>query len=458
MIPAGARVMAGVSGGADSVAMLYALHYLQKSMRFSLSVAHLHHGMRGSGADRDQDFVRQLAWKLRLPVYTDRCDVPAAAAASGLSPEMAARQARQAFFAALCSRMGADCVAVAHTLDDQAETMLMRICRGAGLRGLCGISYANPVRELRMIRPLRDVTHEQARAFLCNHGLVWREDAGNRDMRYVRNRIRHIVMPVLREQVNPAVREAVCRLGMLAAEDEAVLQELACRRYRSIRRRLPEAALLPLASVRGIAPALLRRILMCWLEQAGADLSHIGFRHLRQLGAMAADREGGAVCILPGDWEVRHEYDQLHLLRRGRERGPVPFSHTLRVPGQTVVPEAALVVTCRWSRGIVRDRRSAIGRFPAVATLNGSRCRENSITVRNRRPGDRMAPMGMRGTRKLQDIFVDAKVPVRLRRVLPVFTSGPEIIWLPGYRVARGWEVPAPDAECLKIRVRRMKG
>jgi tRNA(Ile)-lysidine synthase len=214
LLSAGDRVAIAVSGGADSVALLRTLLELRTELGIVISVAHFHHGIRGAEADADQQFVAELALSYELPFHLGLGDAPAHAREHGLSLETAARDLRHQWFAKLLAEGKADKIATAHTLNDQAETVLMRVLRGAGARGLAGISPLHT--EKRLVRPLLEISRQEIKAYLRDLKQPWREDSSNQDLAHTRNRVRHELMPLLEQQFNPGIRQTLADLAELA--------------------------------------------------------------------------------------------------------------------------------------------------------------------------------------------------------------------------------------------------
>ncbi|MGZ7090592.1 MAG: tRNA lysidine(34) synthetase TilS, partial [Candidatus Angelobacter sp.] len=226
LLKPGERVAAACSGGADSVALLHILAELRETLGLVLSVAHFHHRIRGAEADMDQQFVEELAARLQLGFHSGSGNVPEHAAESKISIETAARELRHHWFADLIKQGKADKIATAHTLDDQAETVLMRILRGTGARGLAGIAPAQKAKHL--VRPLLTTSRSEVEAYLKAKGQCWREDSSNLDLGHTRNRIRHTLLPLLERDFNPSIRQTLADLAELAhAEDEYWSDELA---------------------------------------------------------------------------------------------------------------------------------------------------------------------------------------------------------------------------------------
>ena len=429
----GQRVLVAVSGGADSVALAHLLHRGRRLLCLRPVLAHLHHGIRGRAADADAAFVRRLARRLDLPLLLERADVPAQARAAGISLEMAARVARYAFFARAARQVHAAAVLVAHTADDQAETVLLRLARGAGPQGLGGMAPVSCRNGLTILRPLLGVRHADLVALLRKHRWRWREDASNRDLHFLRNRVRHELLPLIERRLNPRFREALLRTADVLREEQVWLDELAAVDLARCRGAAAGGGLLiqPLAAQPRAAQ---RRLLRLWLAGGGLPPERLTFDAVEAVLTLARRAHGTQAVPLGDGWRVVRRYAALAL-----EAEP------------TAAPRWTLTVQSH--RGILRERPTQPGRLPARATLSARAVGGSPLTVRAWRPGDRMRPLGLRGTKKLQDIFTDAKVPRDRRAAVPVVECRGEIVWLPGYRVAQGWEVPRANSPALLVTV-----
>ena len=443
--PEGAHLLVGVSGGADSVALLHALHHWQRRHPLALTVAHLHHGIRGRAADEDRDFVRLLAWKLGAPCVDDEVDVPALARRTGVSLEMAARAARHEFFRRVAGETGAQAVAIAHTADDAAETLLLRLLRGAGTQGLCGIAASVDLGGLRVVRPLLDLSRADIEAFLRAHHIAWREDATNRDTDILRNRVRHELLPLLEQHYQPAIRRVLARTAGVLREEHFALDAAA--------RRLAAGAVDPAGRLRiprfARAPsAVRRRALARWLRARGVPAARLDTRLLDRVDALLsggtqADLAAGAVAVRTGS-----------LLEIRLTAAPTPLAspEPLSVPGRVDWPAGGCTVIAESAVGILRPPRGRIGAWPAAASIRQPR-RGEQLSLRAAWPGARIAPLGLAGSVKLQDLFVDRKIPRAERAALPILACGDEVVWVPGYRVARAWAVPTTRAPAVHLRI-----
>lgn len=454
LLRAGGSVLAAVSGGADSVALLHALVGLSPGLRLRISIAHLNHNIRGRAADADAAFVRSLARRLGVPCIAGDSNVPRIARREGISLEMAAREARYEFLRKAAKRAGADCVATAHTADDQAETILLRLIRGAGGTGLGGIRYRAVIGGLTVIRPMLDVRKADAIAFLRGIGSEWREDESNSDVEFQRNRIRHEILPLLETTLNPGVRKALLQTGHLLRDEDEWLESLAAGILRQcVAGRAP--GLMSLSSFARHPVAARRRVLRLWLTANRVPLELLDFDAIARVEALVrAVRRNATVC-LPGGWVVTKGEGNL-AIRRPRKMEMTSFRALVRVPGETVLAEQGLRIVVTVAPGIVRVRPKCPGRLPARSSLNLRGLKRRRLYVRSWWPGDRINPFGLAGSKKIQDVFVDGKVPRDERGTIPVFECGGQVVWLPGYRIARGWEVESEGAPALQILVEKL--
>ncbi len=404
-------MVVGVSGGADSVALLRTLDQLN----IPVTVAHLNHQLRGAEADADEQFVRELATELGFPVVIKSVDVKQLAESSGLSIEMAARHARHDFFAEFENAV----IVLAHHADDQAETFILKLARGAGTEGLGGMPFSQKIGKIRLIRPMLDLPRAAILHWLEENKFEWREDASNSDETFLRNRVRHTILPMLESELNPNLRETILRtMNILREENEWMDATIAdCR--------LPIADL-PLAAK--------RRTLRKWLFEQGAE--GVDFDAVEKILALMDTGKGSTLFELNARQRVVVEY------------GNPRFETAACAP---VAPSWEMTV--EHGTGWRKDHGKGAGILPAEASFDAAKVGDAPIEVRGFEPGDRMRPLGMKGSRKLQDILTDQKVPRAQRPSIPVVVCRGEIIWLPGYRTARGWEVPGTDAKAVHVRI-----
>jgi len=487
----GDRVLVGVSGGPDSLALLHLLTRLAEAWGLSLHVVHVNHGLRAEAAD-DAAFVEAVGREWDLPVTVAAVDV-GAERRRGESIQQAARRVRYRVFAETAAAFGASRIALGHHADDQAETVLMRFLRGAGAAGLAGMRP----RRGRYIRPLLEVTRAGIEAYCQSFGLKPRRDPSNLSRRYLRSRIRYELLPLLAREYNPNIGAVLARTAALLRDDDDLLEALALKAYRRMTAEegsadVPSAGELPLEELRRLPLALARRVVRRHLAAFGVNLAAVTADHVAAiLGLLDA---GGAVT-LPGGTTVRRRGLWLIVeqaggtaagaaaLRAARaattaeagattaEAGAAPAGgaadpqpgaavvRELAVPGRTEVPELGIVMEAEIveppvSRELAADPKGIGG--PGQAIMDWEHV-VPPLVVRTWRPGDRLAPLGLGGTKKVQDIFVDAKVPAHKRASVPIVADGEGIVWVCGLRLAARVSVGDGTQRILRLRTVRVK-
>ena len=458
MLPRGGRVLCALSGGGDSVALLHLLLDLQERRELVLAgAAHFNHGLRGSDADDDERFCRELTASLGVRFVVGRADVREQAKTARRSIEDAARRARYEFLSSAAVELEADAIAVAHTADDQAETFLLRLIRGSGTRGLGGIRP----KAGNVIRPLIDVRREALRSYAHARQLAFREDHSNADVAIPRNKIRHELIPCLEHGFSPGIVEVLAREAASAQEDEDRLQAEAIDLGASIVLTSTPTTL-DASAFRKLHPALAARVAREALGRLAGE-RFVGFDHIRRFTEFVERAADGAAMSLPGQ-QVLRLGDRIVLrpeprrrVRRAGDtefvspgesgRGGAVFRFPLSIPGEVVLGPQGMAVSADWSEGMAEA-----GCFVAGATL--------PLAVRSRQPGDRFNPPGLGGrSRKLQDYLVDRKVPRAERDLLPlVVDDDNRIVWVVGYGVAEDFRAPGPASGVISLKARRLGG
>jgi tRNA(Ile)-lysidine synthase len=423
LLRAGDRVAAAVSGGADSVALLRVLIDLDGELGIVLAVAHFNHGLRGEASDGDEAFVAELAKAQGLEFCVARGDVRDYASASGLSIEAAGRELRYEWFAQLAREQRFDRIATAHTCDDQAETALLKFLRGAATRGLAGIypikTLAAEARPVCVVRPLLPISRSEVETYLSGIGQSWREDESNLDRRFVRNRVRHELLPLLEREYNPNLRRLLADMAEVARGEEEYWRELVGREASA----RTSAGRFSVAGFAELPVALQRRLLKRWVEDAGigADFEHIEkLRHCALGERLRAE--------LPGGHIARREASALEL--RGPAREPVPaYQYVLPIPGEVQIAELGRTV-----RATVLAEEFA--RETATEKLLDAELVGAELRVRNWCAGDRYWPAHSRAEEKLKRLFAEKHVPAEQRASWPVALHDSEIVWVTDFPVA----------------------
>lgn len=428
----GASLLVAVSGGPDSVALLDMLHTAGQHV----AVAHINHRLRAE-AEEDATFVAALAIKYAVS-YQYRCvDVPARVAESGESVEEAARELRYAALQEMAREARAAYIVTGHTADDQAETVLMRVLRGAGPAGLAGI----PPKRGNIVRPLLRVWRTDIMAYLQQRGLAYRTDLSNYSTDFLRNRVRLELLPQLEGDYAPRLSARLQHLAELARQDDVVLSAQADEHYARLRQPLPDGVALPMTPElpRAIRWRLWRRA----IGEVRGGLEDIGYDHLEDIQRLPP----GLQVHLPGV-RVLYEANRLVFLPALVDAESTIFiaDALLPVPGTHCLPEA----DCCLLLETFNDRLPI--ECGDVAVLDADAVR-GALRVRSWQPGDRFRPLGAPGERKLQDIFVDAGVPRRLRTRVPVILDEEGIVWLAGFRIADRVKMEPVTVRSLRISI-----
>ena len=386
MIHPGDRVICAVSGGADSMALLWSMVLLREKLGFSLEAAHFNHNLRGQESARDEGFVREFCEGYGIPAHFGTGKVEPGK--KGL--EAAAREARYAFLRGL-----GGVVATAHTADDNAETVLMRLIRGTGLKGLGAI----PPTGEGLIRPMLTVTRQEVLAFLEEYGIPYVEDSTNAGDAFLRNRLRHHVMPLLKAE-NPSLAGNLSEMALRLREDEAALAHGAEQTGESV------------CALRGAESAVRRRVLERFLKKSGVKEPEAS--HIRQLEALVWTDKPSAVSDFPGGVRIARDYDRLV----AAEATPAWEHRTLPCPGTVEIPQIGLRITCAAADAIVND--------PMTMTLRA----EGELVLRPRQSGDRITLPG--GTKSLKKLMIDRKIPAARRGSMPVLADEAGILGVCG--------------------------
>jgi tRNA(Ile)-lysidine synthase len=476
MVPRGGRLLVALSGGPDSVALTLIARELEARGELAIAgLAHLNHALRPE-ADADEAFCRALAVRLGVTFRSCTVDVRARANERRTSLEDAGRSARYEFLAASAAELGVDAIATGHTLDDQAETYLLRLVRGAGPRGLAGIY---PVAG-QVVRPLIETRRAELKAYLVEREQESCEDATNRDLSFPRNRIRHELIPALERDYSPNIVEVLAREAAIARADEEYLRAKAIDSAETIvltsscGRAAPPAAGSPTCEVdvealEALHPAIAARVVQ--LALASVSDRFIGFEHVQRFLAFARGgsagsqelpgrlRHGSGGLSLPGVQALRRG-DRIALVREQQE----PFSNSFEIP--LSIPGEVTLDRCGWAISAEAVGADNTVGAPAFPESQGLAVRVQAgrpvlpLSVRSRRRGDRFRPAGLGGRgKKLQDFLVDRKVPREQRDWVPLVVDGDgRIVWIVGHGVAEDFRVTEPSQGVILLKARRLGG
>jgi tRNA(Ile)-lysidine synthase len=440
MLVPGDRVLAACSGGPDSVALVSLLLKLREEMPLEIIVAHFNHRLRPEAAG-DEAFVRDLARGWVLPLVTGSKDVRLEARRRKLNLEEAARELRYDFLRAAARKAGATKIATGHTMDDQAETVLMRLFRGTGLTGLGAIGPVSGPAECPVIRPLIGARREAIEAYLRAGGLAFRTDESNLDRKFLRNRIRLDLLPALAREYAPGIVEHLAALASFAREEDELLAAFVREMADEFIMRTGGEPTLDVRTLSLLPPALARRVAREFVREVKGDLRGVTFADIEFLLGL---KDGKKRTVKKG-LVLRREGGRLARVRR-KTRGPRAFE--TRWSGQEELRIAGMTFRCRkLDRAKDRSLKGDDGRR---ALLDLARIRF-PLVVRSRRPGDLYRPIGAPGRKKLKEVLRAKGVPLRDRDRLPVFVSRGEIVWVPGCPVAEKFKVGPAAGRLLLI-------
>jgi len=445
LLHAGDRVGVAVSGGADSVALVRLMLELRPELGIVLSVVHFNHKLRGVEAEADERFVAQLAQRYKLELHASGGDVAAHARSQHLSTEAAARQLRYRYFRRLFEDQKLNRIATGHTLDDQAETVLLRIVRGAGTRGLAGIYPQLQVKgsQFSVVRPLLQTRRRLLETYLAKIGQDWREDSSNRDLRHARNRVRHGILPRLERSLNPSVRETLAETADIARSEEEYWQNEVDRVLSKVWQ--AEERTLELTALAALPLALRRRVVRAAAESLGLRLE---FRHVEEVLELAG---GSGSATLPQGWVISLGTGGLHFACPSPAAANSDFEYRLSVPGAVEVPEAGT----RFEAALVSG--SAASGYNPDHMLDPALL-QKELTVRNWRAGDRYWPAHSKAPKKIKELLQERKLTGLERKLWPVGVSGQEIVWVRGFPTPARLRPPDGAQRALVIRELASRG
>ncbi len=456
LIPSPQKVVVAVSGGPDSVCLLHTLYHLQQELKIDLHVAHLNHQLRGDESDADAEYVAGLAGDMKLPATIEKRDVAGYRAQHHLSLEEAAREVRYGFLAEVTRRVGAEIVAVGHTLNDQVETILLHIIRGTGTRGLRGLQPCNVMQfqglGLTVIRPLLCVKREETEQCCSQLNLKPCQDISNLSHSLLRNRVRRELLPLL-QSYNSGIFDSLLRIGRIAQDDLVLLEAESLRHWSEIVRKEENTLIFDKKRFRGIAPALQRHLMRMGIDDLLGTLKDIESRHIEEI-MDALVKPPGRRVTLPEGLIFYIDYDRYLLGFSQVELIPFPElegEFDILIPGKTQLPGWTIEASVLPGEKMFEvSAREDADKFAACfdKTKVGAK-----IKVRARQSGDWFQPLGMSQTKKVGQFMLDSRIPQTWRSRIPIACTPQQIIWIAGYRIDERVKVTQDTSEvlCLKM-------
>ena len=444
MIEKGDRILVAVSGGPDSVTLLHVLNMLKDELNISLVIAHVNHMLRDKESDGDEEYVKGLGNKFNIPVNTCRVDVDKYAREKGVSTEVAGREIRYDFFREVSIKEGCNKVAVAHNANDQVETFMMRLFRGSGIYGLRGI---DAVRD-NIIRPLIDVDRSSIEKFCEEMNVDTRLDATNLENIYSRNKIRLDVLPYISENFNKDIIRTIMRTIDSFTIDNDYLEEQSYISYKKYAKNLGDKIVIDKEAFT-LHKAVLSRLIRNVMKDLLGNIKEIEKKHIDEI-ILIQSGETGKELILPRRIKATNNYGDIVIQIDNKNNEFINFEKDINISGTTYIEELDITIECE-----VTNKKN-INKFSnnyLIKYFDYDKIKK--VTIRNRRDGDYFTPLGMKGRKKLKDLFINEKIDKSKRSKIPLILFDNEIAWIVGLRISEKFKITEETKRILIIQVKR---
>ncbi len=454
LLEKGDKILVAVSGGVDSITTLDILYRLRDKLDISLAAAHLDHQLRGEESKKDAQLVETIAKDLKIPIVSESKDVRSFIEQKGLSVEEGARVLRYQFLKSAYERLRADKIALGHNLNDQVETFLMRLIRGAGLTGLRGML---PKRDI-FIRPLIECRREEIREYAGARGLDYREDSTNVSTKYLRNKIRWELLPLLKEEYNPAILDTLSRTENIAREIIDYLDKQAKKILaQSTIKEESETISLDRNMLLSQEQAVLRAVIRKAIQQVRGRLKDIEFVHIQDIITELERKKPRSELHLPNGLRFYRKGDEIKLTtKKSPSTQPEPFQFELAIGGKNSFPQIGWSFSLEKIELAEQEAAREIYKRPLQVIVDFNKI-EGDLIVRNRRKGDRLSPLGMRGTKKVKDLLIDEKIDYERRDSIPLICDREGIIWIVGIRLSDDYKITSDTRWGLIITANHIK-
>jgi tRNA(Ile)-lysidine synthase len=446
IIKRGDSIVVGVSGGPDSVCLLHILSDLKKDLNLKLVAVHINHMLRGSESNRDEDFVKKLCEDLNIEFKSMRIDINKISKEKGISLEEAGREERYKNFGIIADSIGADKIAVAHNKNDQAETVLMNIIRGAGFDGLKGLDYIRG----RIIRPLLDIERSEIDAYILEKKIDTVTDSSNFETIYARNKIRLEVIPNIDKLFGSNLVKSIDRMNRLIKDDIDFIDSKAKKSYfNAVLKKENEEVELLLGKMKRMHIALKRRVIRKAICEVRGNVKGIESVHIESVLDMINGGRVGSRVDLPGI-KIRRTYESIRFYKTQTQPDSFDFEANINMPGSTELGdgkhliEAKLISDYKVSDYKWLNARALTQFFDYDKVCEG-------INIRKRKEGDIFKPINSNGTKKLKEYFIDKKIPREMRDNIPLIAKEREIIWIIGYKISDKFKVTENTKRVLKL-------
>lgn len=447
LINPGDRIVVGVSGGPDSICLLHLLWKLKEKMKLEIYGVHLNHQFRGGEADRDAEYVKSFCHMLKIESYIFSEDVKSYSKKRGITFEEGGRKLRYDLFEQVAKETNSNKIAVAQNRNDQAETVLMRLIRGSGLEGLTAIDY---IRDGKIIRPLLDISREEIEEYCRKYKLNPRIDKTNLETIYTRNKIRLELIPYIEKNFNPNIIDTLWRSSNILRDDSEYLNNITENIYKAITNKKDNGLSINLTEFIELHIALKKRIIRKVLENIKGNLKDIGLVHIDNIINLSKNNNVGARIDLPGHIIVELGYNSIDIKIGSKEKSSKAiekFEYSLKKNDSLYIKEINGTI-----KNLVMDKKDIDmnNRDKYSIYINYNKVQGNFI-IRNRKNGDKFSPLGMKGSKKLKDFFIDEKVPKDIRNTIPILCDESGIIWVIGYRISEKYKLDNRADRVIKL-------
>lgn len=454
LIEKGDTVLVAVSGGPDSVCLLHVLYCLSGKMDFKLHALHINHGLRGQESDADEAYTREICKSMGIDLHVLAFNIYETSIKRHMSLEEAGREVRYREFGLLADEIGASRIAVAHNMNDQAETILMNMIRGTGLQGLCGMDY---IRD-RIIRPLLDISRIEIENYCEKNGLNPRIDSSNLKGDFTRNKVRLELIPQINRSFGGDLTESLYRMSIIVRNENDFLEEAAAKAFEEcLHESGKDYISLKIERLSMLHNAMLGRVLRIAIRKVKGDLKGLESGHVEDISALAFRGRTGTSIQLPEGIRAGVSYSFLNIYSDKSEHEKVYFDMPLTIPGFTNINEARLSVEASFvDKAFKVDKYYNMG-YNSLVQFFDYDMLDRGINIRNRRNGDIFSPYGSGGTKKLKEYFIDKKIPRDAREKIPLVACGNEVVWIIGYRTSDKFKVTDNTKSVLKLEITEEK-
>ena len=437
------NIVIGVSGGHDSMTLLYVLESLKDELKFNIYVAHINHGVRGSESDGDEDYVKSICKKLNIPFYSHKTNMDEYAKKHKLTSEEAGREIRYYFFRKILKELGGGKIAVAHNKNDQAETLIMRFIRGTGIDGLRGMEYKNG----DIIRPLLDIDRSYIEKYCDDNGITPRIDKTNFQPIYGRNKVRLELIPYIQKTFNKGIIDTLYRTSTIMKNDSDFLQEYTENKYSKMLEKESESKIyLNIEKFYSLHQSIKTRVVRYAIERLNGSIKGLEEKHIKDILNLVSSKVTGKKINITNNIVVKISYNNL-IIEKSEKVEDIRYNYKLDVNSTINILELGSSIKSKMTSvsSIKIDENNDFIKYFDYDKV------KNNLYIRNRIDGDRFRPIGMKGSKKLKDFFIDEKVPRDYRNTIPLVVDDEDILWIVGLRISENYKITSNTKNILVL-------